>query len=346
MREPVIGLDSSKLPGRGTPHATLEVAAELGYRGVLFRSVLELHPNLDPAALQDVRDHADALGLFLEAGIAKVNPYMTAEFPEIRALGNGDYVAALRRMIEACAAIGIDELWTATASWKRQYPGRFQYDRFRTDAPWPDQLAAVERLLRTMRPVLLDCGAHLNVETHEEITSVEVVRLVEAVGADAVGITFDVANVVVRGEEPVAAARRCAPYVRMTHLRDVALWPSESGLWRFVVEFGRGVIDWGGIRDALAASPVRMLTVEGLEDGGGRSRKPVDLDDPLWIAGHPDLVPAEVARLLELAGQYQADAGRGFVDDYATLTAPGDQLVFLTSAVPYLTAMTGAGVLR
>ena len=340
MRDLPVGVDSSKLPSlepSASAHDTLEQVVELGYQGVLFRSILDLDPRLDPGALAEVRAHADALGLRLEAGVAKVNPYMTAEFPEIRDLGDGDYVLALTRMIEACAAIGINELWTATAGWKRQYPGRFQYDRFRTDAPWSDQLAAIERLLRILRPTLRDTGCHLNLETHEEITSTEVVRLVEAVGPDVIGITFDVANVAVRGEHPTAAARRCAPYLRMTHLRDIALWPTPTGFLRFVVPFGEGLVEWRDVLEILDASPLQMITVEGLEHGGLRSQKPVDVLEPAWRDGHQDLVAAEVDALRTLAVDYAARARAGECPDLETLSGSGDQRGFLVAGHAFLT---------
>jgi sugar phosphate isomerase/epimerase len=337
MPEPVIGVDTSKLPGAsaGARHA-LDLAAELGYGGLLFRSVTELSPTLDPRELLDVRQHAQGLGLHLEAGIAKVNPYMTAELPSVRDLGNGDYVRALARMLEACAGAGIQNAWTATANWKRQYPGIFQYDRFRTDAPWPDQLRAIERLLLALRPVLADTGIHLNVETHEEITSFEVVRLVEAVGPDVLGVTFDVANVVVRGEDPVAAARRCAPYTRMSHLRDVRLTASPTGFTRYVAPCGAGVIDWPGVLAELKAAPLRMWTIEGLEPGGGRSGKPVDVRDPRWQAGHPDLVPSELASLLDLV--------EGDPAARSDLEKPGDQLDFLVQCHRFLARHQVKGV--
>jgi sugar phosphate isomerase/epimerase len=329
MPEPVIGVDTSKLPGAGAAASrVLDLAAALGYGGVLFRSVTELSPTVDSRELLEVRQHADDLGLHLEAGIAKVNPYMTAELPAVRDLGDGDYVRALVRMLEACAVAGIRDAWTATANWKRQYPGIFQYDRFRTDAPWSDQLRAIERLLLALRPVLRDTGIHLNLETHEEITSFEVIRLVEAVGPDVLGITFDVANVVVRGEDPVAAARRCAPYTRMSHLRDVRLTASPTGFTRHVVPCGAGVIDWPGVLAELAAAPLPMWTVEGLEPGGGRSAKPVDIRDPRWQAGHPDLVPGELAALLD-----QVEADPAARDD---LEKPGDQLDFLDQCQRFL----------
>ncbi|BAS16810.1 xylose isomerase domain protein TIM barrel [Arthrobacter sp. Hiyo8] len=74
------------------------------------------------------------------------------------------------------------DLWVACANYQRGMPGYYVFDRFRTDAPWADQLVAIEKFLRLLAPVARDHGVHMNIETHEEITSYEIVRLVEAVG--------------------------------------------------------------------------------------------------------------------------------------------------------------------
>src|SRR5262249_8369500 len=155
-----------------------------------------------------------ALGMYLETGLGKVNPYASPEAPELRAIGDGDIRLGFERMMCACAAIDCRELWIGTANRKSQYAGRFSYDRFRTDVAWDDQLVATERFLPTLAPIARDLGIHLNLETHEEITTFECVRLVEAVGPDVMGVVFDTSNVLHRGEDPVAAAGRIAPYVR------------------------------------------------------------------------------------------------------------------------------------
>ena len=50
------------------------------------------------------------------------------------------------------------------------------------------------------------------------------------VGADVVGICLDTANVMLRLEDPLEAARRLAPHVVMTHVKDAALLFHEAGL--------------------------------------------------------------------------------------------------------------------
>ena len=112
------------------PQVLADTAA-LGLDGVLVRTLYELSPTLDAGLLREVADAAASLGLYLELGVGKVNPYMTAELPEIRRLGDGSYVAGMERMIEAAAAIGCHELWTATGNFQAGLPGLHKNDRDR-----------------------------------------------------------------------------------------------------------------------------------------------------------------------------------------------------------------------
>ncbi|GAA3764781.1 sugar phosphate isomerase/epimerase [Microbacterium kribbense] len=316
-----IGADSTKFPGavRLNPVELIDRAAKLGLEGVYFRSILELSPTLDRAQLQDVSQQARERGMRLEAGIGKVNPFSTPEAPHIRKLGGGDYRRAQIMMIEGAAAIGIHELWSALSNYQFHLSGLYAFDRFRTDVDWPAQLRATTAFLKGLAPVLRANGTHVNVETHEEITSFELVRIVEEVGPDAVGITFDTANVAVRGESPAAAARRVAPYVRATHVRDVALVRESDGLRRYLVPVGEGVIDWRAVLDALApAAP--MLSIEGII--ASRAGMSVPVFDPRWAPNHPEMVIAERDELLALADDYQRRAHEGEVPDATALAGP------------------------
>ncbi|GAB7004999.1 sugar phosphate isomerase/epimerase [Nocardioides sp. AN3] len=306
-----VGVDGRKLPGAATrgPLENLEAAAKLGMDGVFFRTVLDLTPDLDRGLLRDLRQRADELGLYLEMGLAKVNPYANAEAPEVRELGGGDYRRGMIAMMEVAAEIGCTELWVATANYKPRLPGYFVFDRFRTDVTWPEQLEATERFLHSLAPAARDLGCHLNLETHEEITSFELVRLVEAVGPDTIGITFDTGNVIARAEDPVAAARRVAPYARMSHVRDIALFRTDYGIGRMLAPCGEGVIDWPEVLRILAAhNPDLQLSIENSRD---RTVMPMHVEDEVWLAAHPDLTDEELAEVLRLTQEYEDRAARG-----------------------------------
>lgn len=345
-----VGVDSTKYPGAGAHDAAwlLDEVAREGLDGVFLRSVRELSPTLDEGEMRDIAARARALGLRIEAGIGKVNPFSTPEAPEIRALGGGDYRRAMERMIEAAAEAGIHELWTALCNYQFDLAhfGVFAFDRFRTDVAWSDQLDATVAFLRLLAPALRAHGSHLNVETHEEITTFELLRIVEAVGPDVIGITFDPANVVVRGEEPVAAARCVAPHVRATHIRDVALVATADGFARFLMPVGEGVIDWPALLGALDAGPdgaERMLSIEGILRG--RAEMAIPHRDPRWMAGHPDLVPAELDDLLRLERAYAAQVAAGRAPDATRLRQPaaaGEPIDFIRRSAAALRRELGA----
>jgi sugar phosphate isomerase/epimerase len=338
-----IGVDGSKIPHEAEDSAVqiLERAHAMGMEGVYFRTVMDVSPTLDRAVLQEVRACADELGLYLQMGLAKVNPYASAEAPQVRRLGDGDYTRGMVRMIEAAhEAAGVTELWVACANYQRGMPGYYVFDRFRTDAPWPDQLVAIEKFLRLLAPVARDHGVHLNIETHEEITSYEVVRLVEAVGPDVLGVTFDTANVVVRGEDPVAAARRVAPYTRATHLRDFVLGDQDGVFGRVFAPIGQGSIDWDAVLGILhEANPDLPLSIE---NAGPALHLPIGLDDPDWLALHPDLDQREVARIREMAAEYQAKVDGGGALPLSRLRAiPYDAERFIHDSAQALRATLG-----
>ncbi|GAA4357879.1 sugar phosphate isomerase/epimerase family protein [Microbacterium rhizosphaerae] len=327
-----IGVDSTKLAdSRGARGEDLLArAAELGLEGVFFRSILELSPTLDRGELEAAMAAARELGQRVEAGAGKVNPFATPEAPGIRALGGGDYLRAMRMMIEAAGSVGITELWSATANYQFRLRGLSAFDRFRTDVEWGEQLAATERFLHRLAPILRDSGVHLNLETHEEITTFELVRLVESVGPDVLGITLDTANVLVRGEDPTAAARRAAPYVRSTHIRDAALFFRPDGIARILQPVGEGVIDW-----ALLLEPLRdhdlMLSIEGIVEDT-RAEMTLQIYDRRWQDGHPDLDLAEAFEVVRLTSSYEARVAAGDAPGWQELHAPvgdGESLDFI-----------------
>jgi sugar phosphate isomerase/epimerase len=335
-----VGVDGKKFPfGRDSGAVGIvDAAAARGYDGVFFRSILDVSPTLDRAELAAVRARADELGLYLEMGVGKVNPYATPESPEIRELGGGSYLRAMEMMVEAAVAIGCRELWTSAGNYKHNLPGLYTIDRFRTDVDWLDQLVAIDKFLHKLAPMLRQHGARLNIENHEEITSFEVVRLIESVGPDVLGVTFDTANTVSRSEDPVLAAERLAPYAHLSHLRDVVLFFDEGGLTRQVRPCGQGVIDWEAVIGTLrAANPDLNLSIEMTND---RLLMGVQIFHPVWQDAHPDLTVSELASLVRLATsceqQVRAGAMPGLASYHAQPFGLAEKGAFLEESAAYV----------
>jgi sugar phosphate isomerase/epimerase len=306
-----LGVCGRKFPDaqRLGPEGVLDRAHELGFEGVFFRTILDLDPTLEPAHLESIRRRAADYDLYLEVGLGKVNPFNLPETPEVRALGAGDTRLGMERMIGAAHAMGCTELWADTANSQQSSWGLFAIDRFRTDVTWDEQLRATSRFLRSLAPLLNELGCRINLETHEEITTRELLGLVDAVGADALGVTLDLANVVLRGENPLAATRRVAPYVHLTHMRDVILYQTPGGLARQIRCCGDGIIDWAQVLSILADSNPRLnLTVENVDR---RKDTAIPFSDPRWRATDPNLSDDELQQLLSAADDAADQMQRG-----------------------------------
>ncbi|MGR9244839.1 sugar phosphate isomerase/epimerase family protein [Rhizobium leguminosarum] len=319
-----LGIDGIKLPEakkRG-PLASLDHVKELGLAGIFFSTALDMSPDLDRGLLREIRAKADDLGLYLESGIGKINPYCSAEEPALRAAGGGDIIAGFTRMIEASAAIGCHELWVAPGNFKGEYRGRLANDRFRTDVTWEEQLLGIEKVLRKLAPVARANGAHMNIETHDEITSFEILRLIEKVGADCVGVVFDTANGLQRGEHPVFAAKRLAPHIRQTHIKDAYVGRAPGGLDFQTRPVGGGIVDFAAILPILAdANPALNLSLEVAQSVADKPRKAnprqcIEIDDPIWRAGHPDLTADELAAYMAMVDAYEKRVASGAVLDW------------------------------
>jgi sugar phosphate isomerase/epimerase len=265
--------------------------------------------------------------LFARSERKPINPYCSAEAPELRAIGDGDIMLGFSRMIEASAAIGCLELWISPGNFKSEYRGRLANDRFRTDVTWDEQLLAIEKVLLKLAPVARANGVHLNMETHDEITSFEILRLIEKVGEDCMGVVFDTANGLQRGEHPVYAARRVAPYVRQTHIKDAYVGPAPGGLDFQTRPVGGGIVDFETILPILAeANPALNLSLEVAASVIDKPRKAnprqcIQIDDPIWRAGHPDLSTEELDAYMALVDAYERRVASGDVPDWAAYEA-------------------------
>lgn len=324
-----IGVDGRKIPeaAKRGPLDSLDHAKGFGMAGLFYRTVLDMSPTLDRGALRAIRQRADDLGMYIETGLGKVNPYASPEAPELRQVGDGDILLGFRRMMEACVEIGCRELWIATANYKTIYAGKWAYDRFRTDVTWAEQLDATRKFLLKLAPVARDLGIHMNMETHEEITTFELLRLIETVGEDVMGVVLDTLNPMQRGEHPVWAARRVAPFVRQTHIKDAYLAHIPGGITVQARACGDGVIDFREVLKVLSEhNPTLNLSLEcaGPRDAGFVPRHTlVEIFAPEWLANHPDLTLEEYAAFLEMVEAYRTRIATGEVPTWdAYVEAP------------------------
>lgn len=254
----------------------VEYVSSRGFDGIAFATPAAVSRTLDRHVLESVRELAGERGLYLESGIGCIGPF--GDQPSLD--------ADLHAMIDANLALGCREFFAYTRS-----------ERNHAQPSHAEQLATIGATMDRLAPRLRSEGLRLNLKTHEDLSSHEVLQLVESRGDDVFGISLDVANLVIRGEDPVAATERLAPHVHQTHLEDLALHLVEDGLWRTLRPCGLGVLDWGAIvRILQERSPARHLTVEQHMGQFGLA-----VFAPQWFEAEPHVTARELAVLFAAA---------------------------------------------
>jgi sugar phosphate isomerase/epimerase len=268
------------------PFQTLEFVRERGFEGAQFGGLRSLSDTLDPGKLREIRSQADSMNLYTHVSVPGCNPHLV-ETARLEA-----HKEELRRQIEAAAACGWHELHSALGGG----PERYEHP-----ARWTRHLHDSADLIRELGPVLRAHGSRIDLETHGDATTFELVRLVEDAGPDIAGICLDTANVLCHAEDPVLAAWRAAPYTHLTHLKDGILFFSARGYTRQGRPPGGGILDWPKILPILAAhSPDLPLSIED-----HKWLFEFAIFETHWIGLHPDLTREELARVVQIAWECQ-----------------------------------------
>ncbi len=207
-------------------------AAELEVDGVSLESCF--FDSLDPGYLTEIKDALDAKGL--ERVLAWGHP---------DGLAGGRNETAWKEMnslIPKAQFMGADIMRIVASSLM------FRFE------PHGPQLDAIVKMLKESVKIAEDCGVIIALENHIDYTSEEIYQILERVGSDALKVNFDTGNTMRVMEDPVAAARRLAPYTVATHTKDVDtcrfVRPEE---WYFFssVPVGTGLVDMEGVAKAL-----------------------------------------------------------------------------------------------
>ena len=141
-------------------------------------------------------------------------------------------------------------------------------------------------------------GSRIDLETHGDSTTFELVRLVEDVGPDIAGICLDTANVLCHCEDPLLAARRAAPYAHLTHTKDAVAFTTAL----CARHCHPAVARWTGVAPARA-SRQQPEPADFIEDH--KWLFDFHCFDRRWLALHPDLTREEFAGFMRLVWRCQ-----------------------------------------
>ena len=139
--------------------------------------------------------------------------------------------------------------------------------------PREPQIRTLVEWLRVACGTAKEHDVCLAMENHNDFTAREMLRIIDGVGSEHLGVTLDTGNAVRVFEDPVEATRLLAPYTVATHLKDVEVHPESPrgfAFWRSC-PIGQGIIDIPAVVRTLAAAGYEgALTVE------------IDLVHPRW----------------------------------------------------------------
>ncbi|MGV3574097.1 MAG: sugar phosphate isomerase/epimerase family protein [Devosia sp.] len=276
----MFSLMRGSIPDAGNdPFAVIGKAASLGAAEVTFYSLFELSPTLDPGTLRELKAEADRQGLTIAASLDWLNPLRLDRHGRELDLGDGELSLGIAKLLETGAGLGMREMFFTIGTLE---------DRA---GNWGAQLDAVADLLVGLRPTLTDLGMRALVKTHEEITSYECLALVERVGPDCLGVSYDPVNMLVRIEEPLAAAQRLAPHIAQVHIDDAMVAPeAPDSIRRHLVPAGQGIVDWAAIL-SIAPGAKRLIELHN-----GQFATPVF--DPDWIKAQSYVELTEYAQII------------------------------------------------
>ncbi len=253
-----VGIDGETSLGalKLDPLRMLDKVIEYGYEGLMCssRALLEKGEAYRQQVVQKLAEH----NLYLELHGAGVNP--------------GESGKSVKEMVEPwlplfpiAAEMGAPVLNTCFGLLK---------ERTFKSPTLQKQIQMTVKVLRALSEMAEEHNVMVTMELHADLTSAELVQIIEEVDSPYVGVSLDTANSFVMLEDPVDAARNLAPYVRATHLKDSCIYLTEKGMyWLGGAPLGRGLVDLPKIVALLyQANPDVNLTVE---DSGGRLLIPI-----------------------------------------------------------------------
>ncbi|MFB3828992.1 MAG: sugar phosphate isomerase/epimerase family protein [Bryobacteraceae bacterium] len=253
------------------------------------------YESLEPAHLQKVKDHADRLGIRIDAGTGCICPSS-----ESYGKNQGDAREYLLKSLRVARAVGSKSM--------RCFMGSGA-DR-RGKLPLEVHMENTVKLFRSVRPEAVDLGVKIALENHSgDMQAREVRTIIEEAGRDFVGACLDTGNAIWVCEDPMVTLEILAPYVLTTHIRDAAVFEHPRGAAGQWVALGDGSVDFkrfiARYRELCPSlPPVQLEIITG--------RKPQVLPylEPDFWKLYPKMPAWELARFVALA-----KSGRPFLGD-------------------------------
>jgi sugar phosphate isomerase/epimerase len=236
----------------------------------------------DEAAIRQVREHADRLGIRLQLAHGSVCPSSRSFNPE---LGTLEFQVA--RALKASQIFGASCMRCILGG----DPERPQIDM---------HIDNMVKAIKSLRSRIADSGVKLAVENHGgDLQAREMKMMIDAVGRDIMGVCLDSGNPVWMLEDPHMTLETLISYAETCHVRDSAVWKVPEGIAVRWVNMGDGNVDIDGwIRKFIQAKPGLPIIFENLVSARPRVHA---IYDPKFWDNWRQMPAWELSRFLAVA---------------------------------------------
>jgi 3-oxoisoapionate decarboxylase len=256
----------------------------------------------DPAHWAEVKQWSEESKLRLETGGGAVLPKDEAGFQA--------QVDGLRKNILRAKAMGSPLVRCLLASDRASLP----------PGPVEKHMETMVRLLRTVKPQVVDAGLKLAIEVHKDLQAWELRQVVETAGPDYVGVYMDTGNPVFVHEHPLTTLETLAPFVLTLHLRDSIVYEHPKGAAVQWVPLGEGTVDlvqlMGRARELCPNVYVYVKPITG------RPPQTLPLLEESYWQTYPRARASELAKFLALAKSGRPYEKPMVVEDLQGRTVP------------------------
>lgn len=173
----------------------------------------------EPDYLRGIRRMLDDREMVLELGV------------NARALESEESFAPI---VAAARILGVERLRLACLSGRR-------YETFSEMKSWQEFAAHWKQVMRSAEPMLRKNRLRAGIENHKDWLADELVGILKSVSSPYLGACIDFGNNLSLLEDSLEVARKLAPYVVTTHLKDMAVRADENGFELSEVRLGAGM---------------------------------------------------------------------------------------------------------
>lgn len=161
---------------------------------------------------------------------------------------------SLAPVARVAAELGVERLRVACLGGRR-------YETFKDMKSWQDFARHWKQVLRQSEPLLRRHRLRVAVENHKDWLVDEQVEILKSVSSQWLGACIDFGNNLALLEDSLEVVRKLAPYAMTTHLKDMAVRPTETGFELSEVVLGEGQTPLREIVSLLRQNNIRLPIV-------------------------------------------------------------------------------------